>query len=88
MCVFSLDLCCLYLRCIACIHICEVLKAKWYQKNVVPWIVYVFGPLVRITDGFLLPVEHFNFRVVEFRSVKMLSNSRIRDVFQIRAGES
>ena len=57
-------------------------------KNVVPWIVYVFGPLVPITDGFLLPVEHFNFRVVEFRSVKMLSNSRRRDVFQIRAGES
>ena len=50
--------------------------------------MYVFGSLVRITDGFLLPVEHFNFRVVEFRSVKMLSNSRIRDVIQIRAGES
>ena len=28
-------------------------------------------------------MKHFNFRIVEFRSVEMLSFSRMRDVFQI-----
>ena len=50
------------------------------QKSVVPWIVFVFGPLVRITNDYPSSVEHFNFRIVEFRSVEMLSHSRMRDV--------
>ena len=43
-------------------------------------IVFVFGPLVRITNDYPSSVEHFNFRIVEFRSVEMLSHSRMRDV--------
>ena len=50
------------------------------RKSVVPWIVFVFGPLVRITNDYPSSVEHFNFRIVEFRSVEMLSHSRMRDV--------
>ena len=81
-CVFSLDLHCLCLRCIACVYNCEVLQARWCQKTGTMNCV-LFRSLVLITSG-LSVVCGINLRIVEFRSVEMLSNSRMRDVFQMQ----
>ena len=66
----------------------EVLQTRWYQKTRYHELCTFSVHLSEQLTDFLLPVEHFNFRVVEFCSVEMHSNSRMRDVFQIRAGES
>ena len=53
--------------CIVCAFVTSMNLQLWgvigemVPKNVVPWIVYVFGPLVRITDGFSVVCETLEF---------------------------